>query len=48
MKKYLIEIKTSLKSYARVMSFYMKAYNKQQIIDQFGDDYYIIDINETE
>ena len=26
------------------MSFYMKAYSKEQILDQLGDEYYIVSI----
>ena len=44
MKRYSIEIKTSLKNHARYMNFYMKAYSKEQILDQLGDEYYIVSI----
>jgi hypothetical protein len=48
MTRYFIEMKTSLKPSARFISFYMNAYSKEQIVDQLGDKYYLITIDQTE
>tara|TARA_R110000803_G_scaffold159978_1_gene223979 strand:+ start:57 stop:209 length:153 start_codon:yes stop_codon:yes gene_type:complete len=47
MNKYFIEMKTSLRDSERYISFYIKAYNKEQIIDQLGDKYYLMTIRQT-
>ena len=48
LNRYFIEMKTSLRDSERYISFYMNAYNKEQIIDQLGDKYYLITIRKTE
>lgn len=47
MKRYFVEIKREIKEKATT-SFYMYAYNKKQIVDMLGDEYYIVALDITE
>lgn len=47
MKRYFVEIKREIKEKATT-SFYMYAYNKEQIVDMLGNEYYIVALDITE
>ena len=45
MKDYQVVLKTELKG-SQSIELYIKAYSVEQIVDQLGDDYYIVEIEE--
>ena len=45
MKDYQVVLKTELKG-EHSIELYIKAYSVEQIVDQLGDDYYIVEIEE--
>ena len=47
MKRYFVEIKRDMKEKATT-SFYMYAYNKKQIVDMLGNEYFIVCLDITE
>ena len=47
MKRYFVEIKRDMKE-KTTTSFYMHAYNKEQIVDMLGNEYYIVALDITE
>jgi hypothetical protein len=47
MSRYYVELKRNLKQ-KRSISFYMMAYNRTQVIDMFGDEYYVVAVDPTE
>jgi hypothetical protein len=47
MIRYYIELKRTLKQKSSI-SFYMMAYNSTQVVDMFGDEYYVVAVDQTE
>ena len=45
MKDYKVVLKTELKGWHSI-ELYIKAYSVEQVVDQLGDDYYIVEIEE--
>lgn len=45
MKDYQVVLKTELKG-SQSIELYIKAYSVEQIVDQLGDDYYIVEVEE--
>ena len=45
MQRYFVELKRHLKNSA-VISFHVRAYNRSQIVDLFGTDYFIVTVEE--
>ena len=43
MKDYQVVLKTELDGLESI-NLYIKAYSVEQVVDQLGDDYYIVDI----
>jgi len=47
MSRYYVELKRNLKQKSSI-SFYMMAYNRTQVVDMFGDEYYVVAVDITE
>jgi hypothetical protein len=47
MNRFIIE-DTPSKIASSSISFYMMAYNRTQVIDMFGDEYYVVAVDPTE
>ena len=47
MTEYYVTMKYDL-NVDRTIKFFIKAYSKEQLVDQLGDDYYITDIKKGE
>ena len=45
MKDYQVVLKTELDGLESI-KLYIKAYSVEQVVDQLGDDYYIVEIEE--
>jgi hypothetical protein len=48
MQRFFIELKKNLNSLEKPITFYIQAYNRDQIVDMFGDEYFIITIDQCE
>tara|TARA_Y100000114_G_scaffold156923_1_gene186015 strand:- start:1267 stop:1437 length:171 start_codon:yes stop_codon:yes gene_type:complete len=46
MNRYFVEIKRGLQP--NVISFYIYAYSKSQIVDMLGDEYFLVTVDQTE
>ena len=46
MIRYYVELKRTRRT--KSISFYMMAYNSTQVIDMFGDEYYVVAVDQTE
>ena len=47
MNRYFVEMKRGLDD-PNVISFYIYAYNKTQIFDMLGDEYFLVTVDQTE
>jgi hypothetical protein len=48
MQRFFVELKKNLNSLEKPITFYIQAYNREQIVNMFGDEYFIITIDQCE